>query len=112
MAEMRDSTLKITPECLADILALPEFDSFSEDDIVDGNNNLWFSYLEYEDDINFSNGMLAVLHKHQVNGHIHLYQGISNYGRMDDSDYGYEFEDGIMYQLETVVTWRRVETQQ
>lgn len=112
MAEMRDSTLHITPECLADILELAEYDSYAADDIVDTNGNLWFADLDYEDDVGWSNGMLAVLHKHKVNGHIHLYQGISNYGRMDDSEYGYEFEDGIMYQLETVVTWRRVETQQ
>lgn len=109
MAQMRDSTLKITPECLAEIEALPEYNN---DDLVDDDGNLWFWNLYDDDEVTFSNAMLAILHKHKVNGYIHLYQGISNYGRMDDEEYGYEFEDGIMYQLETVVTWRRVETQQ
>ncbi len=109
MAEMRSSTLKITPECLAEILELPEYQN---SDLIDDEGNLWFYELDYEDEVDFSNAMLAILHKYKVNGYIHLYQGISNYGRMDDEEYGYEFEDGIMYHLQTVVTWRRVAPQQ
>jgi hypothetical protein len=109
MAEMRDSTIKITQACLAEIEALPEY---GNDELVNSDGNLWFFDLNGDDEVYFSDALLAILHKYQVNGYIHVYQGISNYGRSDDEEYGYEFEDGIMYQLETVVTWRRVAPQQ
>lgn len=109
--EMTSSTLVISKDCLADIGQLNEYSKYGYPDRLIHEDTLWFDDLDpYEDYDPFSNELLAVLYKHKVNGCIKFYQGISNYGRHDSFEFGYEFENGIRYEIETVVTWRRKES--
>lgn len=109
--EMTSSTLVISPECLADIGQLNDYQNYGYPERLLEDDTLWFDDLDPCEEYDpFSNELLAVLHKHKVNGCIKFYQGPSNYGRADSFEFGYEFEDGIRYELETVVTWRRKES--
>jgi hypothetical protein len=62
----------------------------------------------FDDDDCLDPAFLEKLSEVKATGQLHFFQGPSNYGRCDYGEFGYDFEDGILSNLEAVVTWRKV----
>lgn len=97
------------------ILTQEQFEQLSDferdyDLYLDNDGTLQMT--SYEEDDCIDPALLEKLSEMKVTGQLHFFQGPSNYGRCDYSEFGYDFEDGILSNLEAVVTWHKVEKQQ
>ena len=101
--QMTLCTVVLTPEQFEELDAhgLYELD-------YDEGDGTFFMHC-YDDDTDcIEPDFLQALRDLKVTGQLHFFQGPSNYGRCDYSEFGYDFEDGILSNLEAVVTWRKV----
>ena len=99
--QMTECTIVLTPEQFDELDSLGLYDMSHEAD-----GTLTIECDPYDDCIN--QDFLDALSRMSVTGQIKFYQGISNFGRLDWSEFGFDFENGILSELEAVVTWRKV----
>ena len=99
--QMTECTIVLTDEQFE---ALEALDLYEIDRSADGTLNIQC----YDDDDCVDVDFIQALSDMGVTGQIKFYQGISGWGRTDSHEFGYDFENGILSELEAVVTWRKV----